>query len=332
VSDTGHHRVLGWSSAPHADGADADVLLGQPDWGREGRNAGGEPDALTLNVPVGVAGWPGGGLVVADSWNHRVLVWSRAPTRSHAPPDLVLGQADPRAGAPNRGTDDASAASMYWPSAALVVGGALLVADTGNRRVLVWDTLPTRDGQPADRVLGQPGLELRDDNGGAPPTRATYRWPHGLAVCGSDLVVADAGDNRVLRFRGVPARWDEPAAVILGQPDADSVDHNAGRPWPTAATVAMPYGVAAVDGALVVADTSNSRLLGYPGLRDGEAADRLTGQRHFAMKGDNRWEMPTRDSVCWPYGVSGSGRTVVVADTGNQRVALWDLAAGEDRR
>ena len=41
VSDTGHHRVLGWRRGPDGDDAPADILLGQPEFGREGRNAKG---------------------------------------------------------------------------------------------------------------------------------------------------------------------------------------------------------------------------------------------------------------------------------------------------
>jgi hypothetical protein len=33
-----------------------------------------------------------------------------------------------------------------------------------------------------------------------------------------------------------------------------------------------------------------------------------------------------RDSLCWPYGVAASGDTLAIADSGNSRVALWDLA------
>jgi hypothetical protein len=56
------------------------------------------------------------------------------------------------------------------------------------------------------------------------------------------------------------------------------------------------------------------------------AAFGLVGQPDFLAKGDNRWGRPVRDSLCWPYGVSACGDTLVVADSGNSRVLLWDLA------
>ena len=86
----------------------------------------------------------------------------------------------------------------------------------------------------------------------------------------------------------------------------------------------MPYAVAAAEDRLIVADTANSRLLGWSAAV--AAAERLTGQADFAAKGDNAWGLAGRDTLCWPYGLSISGRSVAVADSGNNRVLLWDLA------
>jgi hypothetical protein len=90
----------------------------------------------------------------------------------------------------------------------------------------------------------------------------------------------------------------------------------------------MPYGLAVQHGRLVVADTANSRLLGFDrdALVTGAGATRLAGQADFAAKGDNRWSFPARDSLCWPYGVAACGDTLVIADSGNNRVLFWDAA------
>jgi hypothetical protein len=72
----------------------------------------------------------------------------------------------------------------------------------------------------------------------------------------------------------------------------------------------------------------NSRLLGFAvdTVTMGAAATRLAGQRDFTDKGDNRWRLPVRDSLCWPYGVASCGETLVIADSGNNRVLLWEAA------
>ncbi len=325
VADTGHHRLLGWRSAPDRDGCPADWVLGQPDFESEGRNALGEPTDATLDVPTGVAGWGPRGLAVADAWNHRVLVWFERPRESGVPADLVLGQRDFSGGEPNRGREEAGPDTLHWPFQVLLTGGRLYVADAGNRRVLVWHRPPRENGQPADAVLGQPDLFSRSDNGGVVgPTG--LRWPHDLAVLDGDLLVTDAGNNRILVWDGLP-EGETPPARVLGQGDFAEVEHNRGRYWPGASSLNMPYALDACGGRVAVADTANSRLLGFRApLGTGMDATELTGQGDFGRKGDNRWALPVRDSLCWPYGLQLTERAALVADTGNHRVLLWSLA------
>ncbi|MED5374434.1 MAG: hypothetical protein VX899_25675 [Myxococcota bacterium] len=329
VADTGHHRLLGWAQRPTQDDTLPDWVLGQPDFESEGRNAGGEPGPNTLNVPTGVAPWGARGLAVADGWNNRVLVWFERPTDSGVPADLVLGQADFGGMDPNRGKPEAHADTMHWPFQILVHQGRLYVADTGNRRVLVWRTLPTENGQPADFVLGQDDLDTRSDNGGGDADLSTMRWPHDLAVLDGRLVVTDAGNNRVMIWDGLPDQTRAPAQIILGQSDARGVDHNQGKYWPDAACLNMPYAVAASeDGVLMVGDTANSRLVGFTRMETGAPAAALSAQPHFKTKGDNRWGPTVRDSICWPYGIQAIGEMVVLADTGNHRILLWPRQGG----
>lgn len=144
VSDTGHHRVLGWRQTPRADNTPADILFGQPAFDREGRNARGSASANSLNVPTGIAacGAQGEGLAVADAWNHRVLLWHKRPTQLHQPPDVVLGQADFDGGESNRGLGDPTASTLFGPyCVAVQAPGMLLVADSGNNRVMLWPLL-----------------------------------------------------------------------------------------------------------------------------------------------------------------------------------------------
>jgi hypothetical protein len=90
----------------------------------------------------------------------------------------------------------------------------------------------------------------------------------------------------------------------------------------------MPYGVAVLCDRLAVADTAASRLVGFaPHARTTNALARsLTGQHQFCEKGDNRWAPAARDSLSWPYAISACGTTAVIADTGNNRVLLWEAA------
>ena len=323
VCDTGHHRLLVWRRAPDVDRAPADLLIGQPDFTCEGRNAKGEVGAATLNVPTGVAA-AAGVLAVADAWNHRVLLWHGYPDSPNRPADVVLGQSDFSGCLANRGGGAPRADTLNWCYGVAIENGRLIVADTGNRRVLVWNQMPSANGAPADLVLGQRDFTTRDEGAGEAAGARGMRWPHGIAVLGDMVLICDAGSNRVMAWTEFPRTNGVPCDFVIGQIDTTGRDHNQGAYYPAATTLNMPYGIAAQGERLFVADTANSRLLSFEAadLAMGAAATRLAGQHGFADKGDNRWSFPVRDSLCWPYDVAACDQTLVVSDSGNNRVLL----------
>jgi len=326
VADTGHHRLMIWRQRPIVDCAPADFLIGQADFAREGRNAKGDAGATTLNVPTGVAA-TASVLAVADAWNHRVLLWHGLPAHDNQPADVVLGQADFSGSLANRGGDP-RADTLNWCYGVAILGETLVVCDTGNRRVLVWWEVPSENGRSADLVLGQGSMTCRDENGGRGVDARGMRWPHSVALIGTTFFVADSGNNRVMAWREMPARDGAPCDLVLGQADMTASEHNCARYLPDATCLNMPYGCAAQGDRLLVTDTANSRLLGFAAgdIATGAPAARLSGQPDFGSKGDNRWAAPVRDSLCWPYGLTTAGTTAVIADSGNNRVLLWDAA------
>ena len=325
VADTGHHRLLGWQKAPGIGNQPADILIGQPDFEREGRNAKAEPTGFSLNVPTGLAEWRGG-LVVADAWNHRVLIWRSPPKVHNQPADIILGQADQRGVEANMGNDAPTASTLHWPYGVAAVGDRLVVCDTGNRRVLVWDDVrETR--ATADLVIGQTGFTTRDENAGGDVNAMSMRWPHAAISWKGKFAVADAGNNRVMLWsRGLPTDHGTPCDGVIGQADFSSCDHNMASYYPNSRTLNMPYALATNGTRLVIADTANSRMLGWSRAGIAPAADRLAGQIDFSAKGDNGWGTAQRDSLCWPYGLSAQGGRVAIADSGNNRVLLWKFA------
>lgn len=141
--------------------------------------AGGWHPRTWLGAPRGVYPGPDGGrdvLVVADTGNHRVLIWHEAPERDEQPCDVVLVQPGPFSDGP-----------------------ALAVADTANNRILLWDRLADRPvGQAATAVLGQPEFGPNGENHWTGVTRDSLRWPYGLSLAGRRLAIADSGNNRVV--------------------------------------------------------------------------------------------------------------------------------------
>jgi hypothetical protein len=321
VADSGNHRVLVWHGVPTRDEQPADLVLGQPDAFSEGPAAGGRGPERGMHLPTGVLVHQGA-LLVADAWHHRILIWDRLPQRGDQPPDRVLGQPDASSVQPNR-DGPVSARSMYWPFGLGVVAGCFYVADTGNRRVLGWTGgVPASPDIPADLVLGQPDTAHREENRGIGVGAASFRWPHDVAGDADALLVADAGNHRVLGWRPPPGA-DRDADLLLGQGDFHSAVEFPYGPQ-RGDRFRFPYAVAWDTGRLAVADTANNRVLMWDGMPTGcRAADVVLGQPSAQDNGENRWSGVAPDTLCWPYGVSLHGDRLAVADSGNNRVAIW---------
>ena len=203
VTDTGNHRVLGFPWPITATGISATAVLGQAGF-TTGTPGSGQRTHHSFQrhrhqVAARAVGLEGG--------SNRVLRYS-APTGMGMAADLVLGQMDYTSGAANRGTvPDAN--SIATPAGVDTDGVHLAVADYGNNRVLLWNTLPTGIGQAADVVLGQPSARTNGVNMPRPAGAAAVHQPRGLATDGTRLFLADYLNHRVLiwnQIRGPAAR------------------------------------------------------------------------------------------------------------------------------
>lgn len=324
VADTGNHRVMVFDGVPDRDGAQAAVVLGQVDATSEGPQSNGHGPEAGMHLPTGVAVLPDGRLVVADAWNHRILIWDDVPDTNREP-DLVLGQRSSSEVEPNRGigpTND----SFYWPFGFALVDGRFYVADTGNRRVLCWtDGVPDRSDRGADVVLGQPDATSREENRGFGVGPSSFRWPHAISSTGSGgVLVADAGNHRVLGWSTHP-EGDTAADLVLGQPTLQDGTEFPYAPQ-TGTRFRFPYAMANVGAELAVGDTANNRVLiwnSVPSSPD-EQPDYVLGQLSFSSNGENRWASVESDTLCWPYGLASHGPLLAIADSGNNRVVLWE--------
>ena len=105
-----------------------------------------------------------------------------------------------------------------------VQGTQLFVADTQNSRVMVWNTIPTSNNQPADLVLGEPNFITVPPatTSDLPPTASNLFNPVSVTSDGQRLYVTDLGHNRVLIWNSIPTQNGQPADVVVGQPNMTS--------------------------------------------------------------------------------------------------------------
>lgn len=247
--------------------------------------------------------------------NSHPLVWLGA----YSPGALALPPAQP--------TPD----QLYAPRGVYLDDDLLVVADSGNHRVLIWHGLPRRDGQPADLVLGQPDFYSEGPRAGGRGPLGGLHLPTGVALVEGRLYVADAWHHRVLVWRRVPDRSDTPPDYALGQDNLQAVEPNRGGPV-DAVGLYWPYGIGWVAGWMYVADTGNRRVLGWRGHpAPGQPADLVLGQAGAADNAENRGGPVAADSFRWPHAIAGDDQTLYVADAGNHRVLGWTPAPERDR-
>ncbi len=230
IADTQNNRVLIYNRIPQSNGAAADVVLGQPNFTTAATPFLSEQttsaSATNMLNPVSATS-DGVRLFVTDLGYNRVLVWNSIPASNDAPADFALGQPDMHSSVADNaytgtgayystdttdketpvmctvsnGIDPAGNplypdycnSTLSFPRFALSTGNRLFIADGGNDRILVFNTMPTTSGASADLILGQIGGEVNQASDAAD----SLRTPMSLAWDGTNLYVADAYNRRV---------------------------------------------------------------------------------------------------------------------------------------
>ena len=239
-----YNRVLIYSDisryvyAPTAEvpqGSRCPVCIGDPNVGQASLVLGQPNFTTTANPyttqfgfrnPTGISS-DGHILVLADTDNNRVLIWKTIPTTIDQPADIVLGQSDFTSGA--IGLDSST---FRGPQGVWVQGSQLFVADTDNSRVLIWNSIPTSNKQPADLVLGEPNFTTAPPATASTiqPTASNLFNPISVTSDGQRLLVTDLGSNRVLIWNSIPTQNAQPADVVVGQPDMSTGFQNDALP------------------------------------------------------------------------------------------------------
>jgi predicted membrane-bound mannosyltransferase/DNA-binding beta-propeller fold protein YncE len=166
VADSRNHRILHIAT----DGS----LLHE--WGTFADQATGEAPIGTFNEPWGVAVGPDGSVYVSDTWNHRVQKFTE-----DGKPIKTWGQY----GQPLPEVPESK--SSFWGPRGIAVdsGGRVFLADTGNKRIVVFD----EDGNYITE-FGTAGLDP-----------GQFDEPVGVATANDGTVyVTDTWNQRVQAF------------------------------------------------------------------------------------------------------------------------------------
>lgn len=324
VADTAQNRLFIWNKLPTTEFQKPDVVLGQVAKAATGRNSKGKVNASTLFYPSGI--WSDGKrLILADAWNHRVLIWLSMPTEDGQPADVVVGQRDFASNDPNiKGVGSTpSNQSLNWPYGVFSDGQKLWIADTGNRRVLYYENIPTTNFAKADKVVGKPTFNERDYENNDPI------WPYSVKVSpNGQMAVTDTQYYRVLIWHDWTTADQQQADVIIGQESFEGNGQNQFNWFPKANTLNWCYDTCFYKDGIWVADTGSSRVLWFDKIptEHNTSAVNLFGQDNFNTGSENKntiWS--TEGSMYWPFQICIEGQTMVIVDTGNHRVIIKDL-------
>lgn len=324
VLDLDHRRALQFNAQAISNQPKADVVIGQhaftdfvdgPDNPHLMRPQGS--DNYYRMTDIGDIHSDGRVLALADG-AHRVLLWSELPTSSGVPWDVVLGQVDDSAS-----SSGLSATQLNTPEGVWTDGERVIVADSLNHRVLVWNSFPTSNGQPADLVLGQ--ADFVSSEAPSPPDAQSMNHPAGVFFDGERLYVSDQENNRVMIWKGMPTHNHQPADYFVGQTSGNTGHCNAGSDAVNPIGLCLPGKLTVAYNSLFITDRMAGRVVVHSPLpsETGEPADAVLG--HADLVGDR---LPGEQEL-YPRGVAVFQDKLYVADstngTGRARVLRYQL-------
>ncbi|MGV7221121.1 MAG: NHL repeat-containing protein [Nitrospinales bacterium] len=271
---------------------------------------------------------------------------------------LVFGQGDFSVSNSNRGADDPSDNTLCEPQYISKYGDMVFITDKGNHRVMVWNSMPEENGDFANVVLGQEDFSDCLENRGitttldemtsglgdenldgftiSKPEDDTLSQPAGVAVIAGKLYVADSGNQRVVRWTGLPTEDGEAPDFVLGQDNLECGEANR-RGIIGSGSLFFPMAIRSGDDQHVfVADKDNHRVLIWKKIpfSNGWNADVVLGQADMDEREPNRGEFTnvTPDSMSFPTGVffDPESEKVIVVDQGNNRVLVWNKMPSEN--
>ncbi len=140
------------------------------------------------------------------------------------------------------------------------------------------------------------------------------------------LLVSDFFNNRVLIWKKAPTTDQVPADIVIGQAGFGTRNSSC-----SATGLSAPETISVGGGKLVVADSSNSRVLIYKKIpkKNGQKPSIVLGQGNLTTcsplnNGTGSSGPPSAANFSYPAGVWTDGKRLVVTDEDESRVPIWE--------
>lgn len=323
VSDRNNNRVLIFDSIPTSNNPSASVVIGQQNFTAVTANQGGTAAANTLSSPRGIA-MAGSKLLISDRSNNRILIYNQLPTSNNASADVVIGQST------FTGTSNGTGANQLFSPIDIdydPTTGKVFVADSNNRRVVIYDSVPTSNNASATVVVGQSDFGVNvsscTQNNIAGGTGGVLIIPQTGQLLVSD---GSASLGRVLIFNTVPTTNGANADVVIGQSNFTSCSSHPGGV--SASTFRQPSDMVYDGLRLIINDSQTHRNLIYDGVptTNNTAAIQVLGQANFTSQSTNQGGSPAANTASSGQGylLSIGRNKLIYADRDNARVLIYN--------
>lgn len=225
---------------------------------------------------------------------------------------LVIGQPDFTSMTSDHGSPPAAANGFSNPNGVAVNGSFTLIADWANSRILGFTGTVQANDPTGDFVIGQPDFVTSTSS----TDNDRLDSPRAVVLDGPRMIVADAGNNRVLIWSSVP-QAGEGADFVLGQADFYAKTSGSGPQG-----MDRPNGACVAGGKLFVSDTMNNRVLVWNGVPTANTvpADYALGQPDLVSNAD----ATTATGLRFPTDLWSDGTRLAVCDAGHARVLIWN--------
>ncbi|MEM3705042.1 MAG: hypothetical protein QXX59_03860, partial [Candidatus Bathyarchaeia archaeon] len=250
---------------------------------------------------------------------------------------------------------------LNWPVSVAVAGSKLFVADAGNNRILIWNSIPTTNFAPADVVVGRHDFETCEDLPHTEFTKDLLRWPWGVWSDGTRLFVADTRVGRVLVWSAIPTENGVSADLVLGKFDFDHpYNPDDYDPLKYPELMVTPRGIRSDGNRLIINDhdgwlriwntipTTNgtpcdfiaqysnsetepgfdgNRILvaqGHGILIWNSITDFMDNKSPNVILGNPSFPGVSRDKMLSPRSIATDGQHIIVAERYGSRVLIWN--------
>ena len=240
---------------------------------------------------------------------------------NHQAADIVIGQ--------NSFSNDYESTNdrgLYHPTGLNLIedfgNTSLLITDTGNNRIVRYDTIPTSNYAPNSALFGQPNNESRDSGN----TNDRLDYPMEATYSGGRIYIADSNNERSISLTENDFSTTGQAGSIVGKENFNqgSLGECSGK------NLNANYGLEVVKNnngtywMVTEADKNRVMIWHRQSQSAGATASYVLGQDNFYSCAQRNPNSEGLNAISSPSGIWSNGEKLIVASQRDRRLLVWN--------